>query len=107
MTQHKDPMLVEETLEGTGKQVEENLAKIVKDPSSLETFSKELTEPQREMISKLLALQAKQKSANPKKIPEPPWNDLQLVALNTSIPFIGKTSARRRSLELSFGRWHS
>jgi len=89
MTQHKDPMLVEETLEGTGKQVEENLAKIVKDPSSLETFSKELTEPQREMISKLLALQAKQKSANPKKIPEPPWNDLQLVALNTSIPFIG------------------
>lgn len=56
------------------------------DPDAVTLWAKQLSESQRLQLQKLLPSQA---TAKPYAIPEPPYSDLRLVALNASIPFIG------------------
>ena len=67
------------------KAVQDQLKQIVKDPTSLATFANELTHTQKQSIAKLMEIQQR----IPKVVPEPSWKQLQMLAIHTSIPFVG------------------
>ena len=91
----KDPMDVEAKMEGVDKDfrvdlIEGQLKQLIKDPSSMETFSKLLTSSQRRRLAKLISEQrAHNASTATDAVKEPSARDLRLLILNTSIPFIG------------------
>uniref|UniRef100_A0A7S3PD62 GAF domain-containing protein n=1 Tax=Amphora coffeiformis TaxID=265554 RepID=A0A7S3PD62_9STRA len=70
----------------TSEETAQQLNQLLQQPLALETFiTKELTSSQREAIQRLL----EKSDVDTVEVPEPSMASLRLVAINTSIPFVG------------------
>ena len=74
------------TAELTSEETAQQLSQLLQQPLALEAFiSKELTSSQRQAIQRLL----QSSNVDTMEVPEPSMASLRLVAINTSIPFVG------------------
>lgn len=72
--------------EPSSEEIAQQLSQLLQQPLALEAFiAKELTSSQRQAIQRLLD----QSDVDTVNVPEPSMQSLRLVAINTSIPFVG------------------